>query len=290
MVPYQSPLIFKQDTHLSCIDFIHFKEYTVSDTISTIYFQMAEMMKEGVILESDNHFTWLEKITDLSVFDPNSDPFFTHIKKVSHSDKIDSGRILSPVEQLYLAPYYNLNLAGMSHTFTHVDEYAFNRLKSCLALFNKVKYLYDKDILKFITISNPKKQALELFDKHVHTKRISHFVRSLFLDPHDKFSLIATEELYLEKHRAKMDKITFSLNANYVEKVDLKQIDQDFLDFFIYGNPDGFGVEPHKLLLDENLLNNDAVRLLTTIYQNVFITVDRTNNRIIYIMGRKINN
>ncbi|MDC3418503.1 hypothetical protein [Aquibacillus salsiterrae] len=232
------------------------------------------------------NFKWLEELTDKSPFSDNFNYQYTHKETFRGTKKFDHKRVLSTVEQLLISRYYILNKDGLSDIITHVEDYGINRLEQCFELFNTVKYFYNNEVLRFVRVSNPKQESLRLFEKQVNTKQISDFVRSIYLNPHDKLSLFSNSELVSETHLSNLIRIGFSLNTDFVEKVDLRETPEDLLDFMKFCHPMEYGVEPNKLIMDENILNNYAVRLLSTIYKNVYFIVDKETSRIIYIMGK----
>ena len=256
---------------------------TFTSKLSGINLQSQNIERRILILMN---FIWLDEINEKSVFSDTFDYQYTHKKTLRESKLIENVRILSTVEQLLISRYYVFNQDGLSDIIANVEDFGTNKMEQYIELFNTVRYFYNHEILRFVKVSNPKLESLELFKEQIKSKRISEFVRSIYLTPHESLSFLSNPELFSETHLSNLKRIGFSLNTDFVNRIDLNEITIDLLDFLKCCHPTGYGVEPNRLIMNEDILNNYAVRLLSTIYENVYFIVDKETRRIIYVLGR----
>lgn len=195
---------------------------------------------------------------------------------------------LSSVEQLLLAPYYIFNPEGFANNIPNIKDYGMDKLTRYAVLFNSVRYLYENNILRLISLTAPKKQSLELFSNQIKDDiQISKFIKNAYLTPHSDFTNLTFKEMTSQSYVAKMKRKTYLLNKNSIKKIELneQEKERDLIHYFKTCFPNNFGLEPNKLVFNEELLSNYVIRFLFTLYDNVYVVVDNNINRVLYIYG-----
>ncbi|MBD8005810.1 hypothetical protein [Bacillus norwichensis] len=210
---------------------------------------------------------------------PQERPEINHMQTIKNKkNRLFANRDLSSTEQFLIAKYY-IYPGDSSELLSNPQKFGINRIQQYSTHFEESLYLYSNDELKFIQLMNATKESLIQFEKQKQNLSICRFVKELYLSPHNKFKDLG----YWELNRTK--NIFFQLKKGSVKTLEYDELNQEneLIEYLTICQPE-FGVEPNGLLFNEDLQKNYVIRLLASVFKDIFLVVNEPTNRVVSIV------
>lgn len=227
---------------------------------------------------------WAQKLksVDTSIFlkndeEENDFKSITKREKITSSEGIIYSDKLSSIEQHLLARNYTFG-NDLSEYIWIPKNMDVNNLTPYLKHFNLIRYLYSNNELKFIQIGNPKESSINQFSKIIND--LHPFVKGLYFSPDENLK----KKDYSIITPAKVKREMYTLDSSYIKKLnsDEQVFNKELIDFITKCYPN-FRTEPDRILFDENILCNFAIRLLVTLFEKISFIVESESKRIILL-------
>lgn len=202
----------------------------------------------------------------------------TKKERIPSENKTNTGT-LSSVEQLLLSRNYVFS-NSLSEYIWNPSGYDMKKLTLYTKHFKQVRFLYSGEQLKFIHLENPNESSIHQFSKQINNNNLSLFVKGLYFSPFNGFEKKDYSQVVPETG----EKEIYTLDNNFIEPLNLtEQSSETELIHFLKNCYPNFRTEPDRLLFNENILNNFAVRLLATIYERISFVVEVSSKRILLL-------
>lgn len=207
-------------------------------------------------------------------------------EKIAALKSLVSPAILSEIQQLILAKYYYISQEYQDHLF--LPKNAQVNFDEILCLFNKGRYFYKNNQKMAIWLWSPRQHSIDTFKKSIIENTISPFINSFYkkqllditIEDPDKMIAISTEPEQTEEPIVEKKSYSFYLldKINVIPKMEEHK---DLVAFLQTYYPNEFSIPfPTNIELDNQMVNNDGIKLLSSIYKHITIVVDDKNGKI----------
>lgn len=188
----------------------------------------------------------------------------------------DNIKSLSTVEQLLLVKYFAIGSYEFQDILCFLNKYGIQKVLRYASHFHKARFVLYKNERSFIVLQDAKKSSVQLFSESLKQGKISTFILSLYLNDgfrDRKFPNLATHP-----------RAIYKLKTDYIDllsEIELT-VEAELVSFLRICHPD-FRTEPNMLYLNENLVENFGIRLLATVYKEIYLIVETKTNLVVFI-------
>ncbi|MRH43280.1 hypothetical protein GH741_11375 [Aquibacillus halophilus] len=194
----------------------------------------------------------------------------------TNEKNINNNVSLSTVEQLLLANYFAIGPYNFQAIIGSLDKYGMEYILRYANHFNKARFILNNNKRSFIVLEDAKESSIKLFSELLTKDKISPFILGLYLNngySNREFPFVLTHPTSIYK-----------LNPRCISNIELIE-EEELVRYLRICNPT-FRAEPNMLYFNENLIDNYAIRLLVTVYKELYLIVDNKTNLVVFVGGR----